>query len=46
MSEEKDSYSESKRNEDSLAEKKEVNSKELVEKIEAYFYTDDGMYIC
>lgn len=43
MSEEKDSYSESKRNEDSLAEKKEVNSKELVEKIEAYFYTDDAL---
>ena len=46
MSEEKDSSSEAKRHEDSLAEKKELNSKELVEKIEAYFYTDDGMYVC
>ena len=42
MSEQK---SEAKSHEDSLAEKRELNSKELVEKIEAYFYTDDGTHL-
>ena len=39
-------YEEGKRSEEalsSLAEKKEVNSRELVEKIEAYFYTDEAL---
>ena len=42
MSEQK---SEAKSHEDSFAEKRELNSKELVEKIEAYFYTDDGTHL-
>ena len=50
MSDEKDRqyFSESKSDQadSSIAEKKEFDSKELVEKIEEYFYTDDGMYVC